>query len=72
MPGNLPVMARRPMQVNLSDEARAGWDRTALDTGATLTALAESLGLAMQDGWRPSKKVIGRARRIDRERFSRS
>lgn len=62
---------RRPMQVSLSDEARSGWDRVSLDSGATLTALAEALGLAMRDGWRPSKRVIDRARRIDRERFSR-
>lgn len=63
---------RRPMQVSLTDEARSGWDRVSLETGATLTALVESLGLAMGRGWRPSKRVIDRARRIDRERFSRS
>lgn len=72
MVGNLPEMRnRRPMQAYLSDEARDGWDSVALEQGATLTALCEALGLAMADGWRPSKRVIARARAIDRERYSR-
>lgn len=60
------------ISARLSEHAGAGWDRTATREGVTLTALLEALGLDLADDhWKPPRRVIDEARRIDRDRRNR-
>lgn len=65
-------MEKRPLQARLTPEAHSGWDRMALDTGSTMSAIIEAMGREMRAGWRPPSKILKLARAIDRERHSRS
>jgi hypothetical protein len=66
-------MDRYELRARLTVRAWRGWDRTATTEGITATALAEALGVEMAAGkWHPSRRVIEAARKIDRERRSRS
>lgn len=65
-------MEKRTLQARLTPESHAGWERLALDTGSTMTALVEAIGRELRAGWRPPAKVVKAARAIDRERYSRS
>lgn len=68
-------MARRGMNLRLSDDARRGFDNFCTAYGVTLTALVEAIGLEMSRN--PSKlaergeDILTEARRIDFERASR-
>jgi hypothetical protein len=64
-------MARRLLQVRLTDEARAGWDKASTEEVATVTALLEAYGEALAADDKLPPKVVNRARAIDRERRSR-
>lgn len=60
------------MSARLTAESRAAWDRLCSRRGVTLTTLLEQLGLMLDEGvnWVPDE-AIARARRQDRERYSR-
>lgn len=63
-------MAR--VSARVSDEARRGWERAATVNGCTFSALVEALGLALHEHqWEVPPDVVERARKIDRERYSR-
>lgn len=56
----------------LSDPASKAWDRLTTAEGVTTAALLAALGEELAEGrWRPTRRVVERARRIDRERHSR-
>lgn len=60
------------LRARLSDDASHAWDAFATDAGVTMTALIEALGRDMAAGqWKPTKRVVDEARRIDHERRSR-
>lgn len=62
---------RRLLQVRLTDKARAGWDKAAVDEGATVTALLEAIGLGLAERERLPRHVVRTARKIDKDRRSR-
>lgn len=68
------MAAKRPeIRARLTPEARAAWDQVCADHGITLTTLIQSLGERLADGddeW-ITDDVVARARRLDRERYSR-
>lgn len=56
----------------LTEASGRAWDKVATTEGVTMTALLEALGRALESGaWKPSRRVIEEARRIDAERRSR-
>lgn len=59
------------MQVRLTDKARAGWEKAAVEEGATVTALLEAFGLGLADRERLPRHVVKTARQIDKDRRSR-
>lgn len=63
---------RRNLSVRLTDEARNAWETLCTRRGVTATSLIEQLGLLLTEGvdWVP-EEAIQRARRMDRQRYSR-
>lgn len=56
----------------LSDPASKAWDRLTTKEGVTTAALLAALGEELAAGrWRPTRRAIEIARRIDKERGSR-
>lgn len=65
-------MTREPLRARLTEPARRGWDRTITREGITVTSLCEVLGLEMDAGrWKPPKRMVEAARKLDRQRLSR-
>lgn len=63
---------RHEIRARLSEPSWRAWDRLVTAEGVTMTALCEALGLELHEGrWRPTERVLARARRIDRDRRSR-
>lgn len=69
-------MAERvKVTLRLSNESHRGWERAALNNGVTFTALAEAIGLFVDE--HPERTdaqwndIIDRARAIDLERRNR-
>lgn len=66
---------RPPLKVNLTDEARRGWDRSCAQWGTTRTGLFEAMGRLLDE--HPARlpdleDLLQVARTIDIERRSRS
>ena len=63
---------RRQRTTRLTERADIGWERTLAEHGITWTALTEALGELLAGGhdWLPPE-AVARARRIDRERYTR-
>lgn len=58
--------------LRMSDDARGGWERAKRETGCSVSALVEALGLMLADGKHPlTPEVIELARQIDLERAKR-
>lgn len=56
----------------LSEPASKAWDRFITQEGVTTAALLAALGEELAAGrWKPTRRAIEEARRIDRERHSR-
>lgn len=68
------VAQKRPeIRARLTPEARDAWDAVCARHGVTMTTLMQALGERLADGddaW-VTAEVIGRARQLDRERYSR-
>lgn len=57
---------------SLTDRSGRAWDRFVTSEGVSTAALLEALASALADGtWKPTKRIVADARRIDRERSSR-
>lgn len=65
------MATRRPLQVALTETARAGWDNLSAEHGATITAIIEAMGQLAGTGRVFPDEVVARARQIDAERRSR-
>lgn len=57
--------------VRLSDDAHRGLDRYTTAENVTMTALLEAFCRELHAGWKPPKRMVDEAHRIDRERRSR-
>lgn len=64
----------RTLKAPLSDEAYAGWQEWTAMAGSSLTAMLESIGLALHDGQRPPfgkaavEEIVTRARELTAQR----
>lgn len=57
---------------DLSGPAGRAWDRFVTQEGVTTAALLEALCSELAEGrWKPTRRVVARARKIDVERRSR-
>lgn len=59
------------MNLRVTPEAKAAWERLAAENGVTASALAEAIGLLVIGQGRPLRDAIAEAKRVTLERRQR-